>query len=239
MEQWHILQLKLFLNRTFTSAAAAALISFAGQFPVLLLLPFYLQGVLGYSEMSTGLTILVLPAVTAVFAPLSGKLSDRIGTRWPTTVAMAIRAGCYVLLLRLGPHSSHWDVIIPLAVLALGSAAFGPANNSAIMGAVPPANRGIAGSMASAMRSLGMVIGAAVGTAIAAAKAGGVGGGSKVAVLDALERPEAFIEGFHAAIVFSICCAVLAGVAAVARPNDAGIMTKLMGGATAQNAEVL
>jgi len=58
-------------------------------------------------------------------------------------------------------------------------------------------------------------------------------------VLDALKRPEAFVEGFHAAIVFSICCAVVAGAAAVARPNDAGIMTKLMGGPTTQDPEVL
>ncbi len=212
-----MLQLALFRDRTFSSAAAAALISFTGQFPVFLFLPFYLEGVLGYSEQATGLTILIVPLLTAVLAPSMGRLSDRIGTRWPTVAGMLIRGVCYGFLMLLGSQVSRVEIIAPLAVLAFGNAAFGPANQSALMGSVPPAHRGIASGMGSAMRSLGMVLGAATGTAIASARAVAVHGSGEM-VLSASEHPEAFVQGFHASLVFSVCCALTAAVVAGVRP---------------------
>lgn len=216
-----MLQLSLFRDRTFSSASAAALISFTGQFPVFLLLPFYLEGVLGYSEEATGLTILVVPLLTALLAPSMGKLSDRVGTRWPTVVGMLIRGTCYAFLMLLGVRTGRLQIIAPLTFLALGNAAFGPANQSALMGSVPPQDRGLASGMASAMRSLGMVIGAAAGTAIAGARAvalhGGDAGGS---VLDPAAHPEAFVQGFHACLIFSICCALSAALISAVRPTQ-------------------
>ena len=225
-----MLSLAIFRNRTFSSAAGAALISFTGQFPVFLLLPFYLQGVLGYSEKATGLTIFVVPLTTALLAFPAGKLSDRVGSRWPTVAAMAIRGSCYGLMLLFGSQMASWQILLPLFLLAFGNAAFGPANNSALMGSVPAEHRGVAASIASAMRSLGMVIGAASGTAIAAAKAVAVQGDRANAVFNAAQNPEGFVQGFHASLIFSICCAALAALAAAARPNDAGRMSALMSG---------
>ncbi len=216
-----MLRLALFRNATFSSASASALLSFTGQFPIFLLLPFYLQGVLGYSETRTGLTIFTVPLLAAVLAPAAGRLSDRVGTLWPTVTGMALRAGGYALIMTLGLHAAHLRILLPLALMGLGNAAFGPANQSALMGAVPPQNRGIASGIASAMRSLGMVIGAAAATAIATARALVVGRGSGTAVLDAMADPAAFVAGFHASLVFSLACAIAATIAAGARPNDA------------------
>jgi len=214
-----MLQLALFRNRTFSSASAAALFSFTGQFPVFLLLPFYLQGVLGYSEEATGLTILTVPLLTALLAPSMGKLSDRVGTRWLTVVGMLIRGTCYGFLMLLGAQASQLQVVASLVGLALGNAAFGPANQSALMGSVPTLHRGLASGMASAMRSLGMVIGAAAGTAIASARAIAVHGVAGEAVLSASEHPEAFVQGYHASLIFSICCALTAAAIAGVRPT--------------------
>jgi EmrB/QacA subfamily drug resistance transporter len=213
-----MLHLALFRDRTFSSASAAALISFTGQFPVFLFLPFYLEGVLRYSEQATGMTILTVPLLTAILAPSMGRLSDRVGTRWPSVVGMLIRGACYALLMLLGVRASRLEVIAPLAALALGNAAFGPANQSALMGSVPAVHRGLASGMASAMRSLGMVIGAAAGTAIASARAIAVHGGGDM-VLSASEHPEAFVHGLHASLVFSICCALAAALVASVRPT--------------------
>jgi EmrB/QacA subfamily drug resistance transporter len=215
-----MLQLSLFRDRTFSSASAAALASFTGQFPVFLLLPFYLEGVLGYSEEATGLTILVVPLLTAILAPSMGRLSDRVGTRWPTVVGMLVRGTCYAFLMLLGVGASRTQILAPLAFLALGNAAFGPANQSALMGSVAPADRGLASGMASAMRSLGMVIGAAAGTAIAGARAVAARGGAGNAVLDAAARPEAFVQGYHASLVFSVCCAFTAAMISAVRPTQ-------------------
>ena len=213
-----MLPLPLFRNATFSSASASSLLSFTGQFPIFLFLPFYLQNVLGYSETRTGLTIFTVPLLTAVLAPPSGHLSDRWGTLWPTVVGLLLRGASCALFLTVGLHASHLSVLVPLVLMGLGNAAFGPANQSALMGAVPAENRGIASGVANAVRSLGMVIGAAAATAIAAARAAATGGG---AGLDAAVAPAAFVAGFHASQVFSLLCNVAAAVAAGLRPNDA------------------
>jgi EmrB/QacA subfamily drug resistance transporter len=216
-----MLRLSLFHNATFSSASASSLLNFIGQFPVILFLPFYLQGVRGYSTTATGLTIFTIPLLTAVLAPLTGRLSDRIGTLWPTVTGMALAAASYAVLMTLGVHASHLHIVVPLAMMGLGNASFGPANQSALMGSVPPENRGIASGMANAMRSLGMVIGAAAGTAIAAARALATGQVAGDQALDAAANPAAFVHGFHAALILSIACAIAAAIAAATRPNDA------------------
>ncbi|MBM3500016.1 MAG: MFS transporter, partial [Armatimonadetes bacterium] len=97
-----MLDLGLFRNATFSSASAASLLSFTGQFPIFLFLPFYLQNVAGYSETHTGLTIFIVPLLTAVLAPSSGHLSDRWGTLWPSVAGMVLRAASCGALLMLG-----------------------------------------------------------------------------------------------------------------------------------------
>jgi len=134
---------------------------------------------------------------------------------------MGLRAAGYAVIMTLGVRAEHLQIVLPLVLMGLGNAAFGPANQSALMGAVPPQDRGLASGMASAMRSLGMVIGAAAATAIAAARALAVGQGGGNAALDAAANPTAFVAGFHASLVFSLVCAVAATIAAGLRPNDA------------------
>jgi len=208
-----MLRLGLFRDPTFSSASAASLLSFTGQFPIFLFLPFYLQSVLGYSETHTGLTIFVVPLLTAVLSPGCGHMSDRWGTLWPSVVGLLLRGASCGVFLTFGLHATRLQLLVPLVLMGLGNAAFGPANQSALMGSAPAENRGLASGIASAMRSLGMVIGAAAATAIAVARAG--------AGLDAAADPSAFVAGFHASLIFSLLCTGAAIVAAGLRPNDA------------------
>jgi len=219
-----LLHLALFRNGTFSASSAASLVSFAGQAPVLILLPFYLEGVLSYSEQATGLTIFTVPLLTALMSPAMGRLSDRAGTRWPTVVAMVVRAASFAAMLTLGLHSHYLHIVFALAIMAVGNACFGPANNSALMGSVPSAHRGIAASMAGEMRSVGMVVGTAAGTAIAAAYAYAAQGPSGTTRLDAAAHPAAFVHGLHACLVFAVVCSILAAVISGARPNDAPVI---------------
>jgi EmrB/QacA subfamily drug resistance transporter len=215
-----LVDLGLFANATFSSAAASSLLSFIGQFPLFLFLPFYLEGVLGYSQKATGMTIFLVPLLSAALAPVTGRLSDRVGTLWPTVAAQALRVAGYGIILTFGLHVAHGWVLAALALMGLGNAAFGPANQSALMGAAPPAHRGLASGLASLVRSLGMVIGAAVATAVAGSQAAAAhaGGG---AALDAARNPAAFVHGFHAAMLLSLLATLAAGIAAACRPSDA------------------
>jgi len=68
------------------------LLNYIAVYGILFLFPFYLIEVRGLGPARAGLLLTVQPLVMTVAAPLSGIASDRIGTRTPTTLGMALLA---------------------------------------------------------------------------------------------------------------------------------------------------
>ncbi len=101
-----------------------------------LLTAIYLELVQGRSASLTGWLLLSMPLLMAVLSPVSGRLSDRVGSRVLTTGGMvAVATG--MVLLALNPESAPlWRVAACLGVVGLGMAAFSAPNTSAIMGSV-------------------------------------------------------------------------------------------------------
>ncbi len=161
-----MLNLSLFSSRRFSFANASALLSFMALYAVIFLTPFYLVFILDYSILKAGLVMAASPIATLFVAPLSGILSDRIGTRGLTFTGMAITAAGLYLLSGLDTSSSAGDVIWRLVVVGAGMAMFQSPNNSAVMGSVPPWHLGIASGILAAMRNVGMVLGIAVTGAV-------------------------------------------------------------------------
>jgi len=75
-----VVHLSLFGNWVFTTSIIASLLSFVTMFAPAVLLPFYYQNVLGISPQGAGLYMMAFPVAMAVVSPLSGALSDRIGS---------------------------------------------------------------------------------------------------------------------------------------------------------------
>lgn len=158
--------MSLFSSRQFSFASLSALLSFMALYAVVFLTPFYLDDILDYSIIEVGLIMSASPASTLIIAPLSGLLSDRIGTRIFTVLGMIISALGLLLLSGLDESSGAWDVIWRLAINGFGNGMFQSPNNSAIMGSVAPRFMGIASGTIAAMRNVGMVIGIAVASAV-------------------------------------------------------------------------
>jgi EmrB/QacA subfamily drug resistance transporter len=154
-----MLDLGLFRRRLFLAAASSAVLNFLCVYGILFLLPFYLIQGRDLSPAQAGLLLTMQPLVMIVVAPLSGTLSDRIGSRLPATLGMAILAVALFLLSRLGPHSSVGDVVVPLAIAGLGTGIFISPNNSALMGAAPRHQQGIAAGILATARNVGMMLG--------------------------------------------------------------------------------
>jgi DHA2 family lincomycin resistance protein-like MFS transporter len=76
-----LLDLRTFANSTFTIAAALIAVSMIALFGTLILLPIYLQNVLGLSTLETGLVLLPGGLTMGLLAPFVGRLFDRIGPR--------------------------------------------------------------------------------------------------------------------------------------------------------------
>jgi MFS family permease len=161
-----ILDLDLFKNRIFSSSTVSAVLNYIAVFSILLLLPFYLLQGRDLSPSQAGLILTIQPVVMAIVAPVSGSLSDRIGTRIPTVLGMLILSFGIFLMSRLGPISPIYEVGIALGVVGLGTGTFISPNNSAIMGAAPHERQGIAAGILATARSTGMVLGVGLAGAI-------------------------------------------------------------------------
>ena len=102
-----MLDLSLFSNnRLFAAANFSALLNYTSYFGVSFFISFYLQRVLGYDPLLTGLMLLVMPVVMVVLAPVSGLLSDRFGSRGFSSLGMALIALGLVLLCTLSFSST-------------------------------------------------------------------------------------------------------------------------------------
>jgi EmrB/QacA subfamily drug resistance transporter len=161
-----MLDLSLFRRRLFSAAVGSAVLNYICVFSILFLMPFYLlQGRL-FSPDHAGLLLSAQPLVMAVVAPISGSLSDRIGSRIPATFGMLILALGLVLLAGLQASSSTHQIVFALMVAGLGIGIFISPNNSALMGAAPRNRQGIAAGMLATARSVGMVLGIGLAGAI-------------------------------------------------------------------------
>ncbi len=161
-----MLNLSLFADRVFAFANLSALLNFVATYAVVFLTPFYLSIVLGYDVLRIGLVMAASPVATLFVAPVSGAISDRIGSRPLAFCGMCLQAAGLLLLARLEKDSGAGDVAWRLVLAGAGAGLFGSPNNSAVMGSVPPAHLGIASGILAAMRNVGMVLGIAVAGAV-------------------------------------------------------------------------
>lgn len=173
-----MLDLSLFRRRLFSAATASAVTNYICLYSITFLLPFYLIQGRGLSPAQAGLLLTAQPLVMAAVAPLSGTLSDRIGTRLLSTLGMAIMAAGLCLLAGLHATSPYWQVAVALAVVGLGTGIFISPNNSALMGAAPPGRQGIAAGILATARNVGMVLGVGLAGAILTSVLAGAGGGA-------------------------------------------------------------
>lgn len=161
-----ILDLSLFANRVFSAATISAVLNYIAVFSVLLLLPFYLLQGRGLNPSQAGLILTIQPIVMAIVAPISGGISDRIGTRIPTATGMLILSLGIFLMSRFSLNTPIYQVGIALGIAGFGTGTFISPNNSAIMGVAPRERQGIAAGILATSRSTGMVLGVGLAGAI-------------------------------------------------------------------------
>jgi len=161
-----MLDLRLFRNRAFTTSLVSAVINYICVYGVMFLMPFYLLQGRGLSPSQTGALLTAQPIIMAIVAPVSGTLSDRIGTQAPATLGMGLLALGLFLLSRLGLSTSLAMVALSLAVTGLGIGIFISPNNSALMGSAPRHRQGIAAGLLATARNVGMVLGVGLAGAI-------------------------------------------------------------------------
>ncbi len=161
-----MLDFSLFRSRLFSASTISAILNYVALYCVVFLMPFYLIQGRGWTPGQAGLILTAQPIVMAVTAPLSGALSDRIGSRLLSTLGMAIMAAGLFLLSRLESGSPDGQILVSLAVTGLGPGMFISPNTSALLGAAPRQRQGIASGILATARNVGMVLGVGLAGAI-------------------------------------------------------------------------
>jgi len=153
-----ILHMSLFKNNTvFAFSNLAALINYSATFAVAFLLSLYLQYTKGLSPQNTGLILVSMPAVQAIFSPLAGRLSDRIEPRTLASAGMGLTTIGLVLLTFLNQDTAIGFILVSLIVLGFGFALFSSPNTNAIMSSVEKRFYGVASATLATMRQIGMM----------------------------------------------------------------------------------
>ncbi|HET6346094.1 MAG TPA: MFS transporter, partial [Myxococcota bacterium] len=156
---------------------------FTAMSGTLLLMPFYLQQVLGYSTQQAGLLLGVTPVVMGILAPFAGVLSDRLGRGVITRTGLALLCIGLLSVTTLGEETSTAGYLARFALVGLGVGLFQSPNNSAIMGHAPRDRLGVASGLLAVARTLGQVtgvglLGAIWGWRVAVRAGGAVEGGA-------------------------------------------------------------
>ena len=161
-----LLQLQIFSNKLFSLSIFCGFITFVAIFCNNIILPFYLQDVMNYTPQHTGLILMVYPLILTVVAPISGDLSDKIGSEVLTFIGLVLISLGLILMSILNVDSTLLSMIIFIAIMSVGMGLFQSPNNSLIMSTVPRDKLGIAGSVNALVRNLGMVCGIALATTL-------------------------------------------------------------------------
>jgi MFS family permease len=159
-------QLGLFKIRAFTAGSIAGFLASVARGGLQLILVIWLQGIWlplhGYSYTDTplwaGIYLLPLSAAFLIAGPLSGNLSDRYGSRGLATSGMVVFGASFVGLMLLPVNFPYWAFGALIFANGVGVGMFSSPNSSAIMGSVPPEQRGAASGMRSTFQNTGTAI---------------------------------------------------------------------------------
>ena len=160
-----------FRSPVFASAVLSLFLAYAAFFASIFLVPFYLERVGGLTPAGVGRVLVVVPLMLLGVSPLSGALSDRMGSRTLASLGLVLTAAGLALLAWMigrddGRPASVWAILGGLLVVGCGQGLFQPPNSSAAMGALPSSRLGLAGGLLAIMRNLGMLTGIAIAASV-------------------------------------------------------------------------
>ncbi|MXY47034.1 MAG: MFS transporter [Chloroflexi bacterium] len=161
-----MLDLTFFRSKVFSLGVSARFLSFLAGSAVYFIMPFYLVQGLGLEPSHAGLLMVPGSIAIGVWGPVSGRLSDKIGTRWLTVVGMALAGTGMLLFSTLDENSSTMKVMFSIFLEGTGIGLFSSPNTSAIMTAIDSRKFSVASAFLNLVRTSASLIGIAIFTAI-------------------------------------------------------------------------
>ncbi len=205
-----MLDLTLFRNGMFAGANLVVLLVALAMFGVFFFVSLYMQNILGYSAVQAGAAFLPMTLMVIIGAPIAGKASDRIGSRWLMTAGMLLLGIQLLYFSRLGIDADFWNLLPAFLIGGIGMALTMTPSAAAAVRSVPVDKSGVGSAVLNAFRQVGGSVGIALMGAIVANQVAG------------RRTPEAFMDGFSLALLVAggIAFAGAIVAAALVRPHD-------------------
>jgi EmrB/QacA subfamily drug resistance transporter len=201
-----MLDLGLFKIGAFVGANTVAMLVSLGMFGVFFFISLYVQNVLGYSPTKAGAIFLPMTILIILIAPVAGKLSDRVGSRWLMGAGMSILGVSLLLYQRIGLHTGFWSLLPQLVLGGIGMALTMSPMTSAAMASVPVDKAGVGSGVLNSFRQVGGSLGIALMGAILL--------NYQHPTTSKVVAAQQFVNGLHAALLVSAFIAfAAAGVA--------------------------
>jgi EmrB/QacA subfamily drug resistance transporter len=192
-----LMPFSIFRLRTLVGANIAGFILGTALFGMFLMLTLYMQQVLGYSAMQTGVAYLAVAGSAIVTSGIAAQLVNRVGVKPVLIVGMAALTGGLVWFTQVSVGGSYWVDLLPgflMVAVGLGFS-FVPISIAALAG-VQPAEAGLASGLLNTSQQIGGALGIAALSAIATSTAtGDLSSGSAPAVALTNGFQDAFIAG--------------------------------------------
>src|SRR4051794_10938645 len=224
--QWPLLPLRLFRLRTLAASNVAMTIIGAVTFSEFFLLTLYLQDVLHYSAVQTGVAFVGFAGTVVVVSNLAQVIVGRIGVRATLTAGFVTSAVSLALLIRLPVHGNYFRDLFPSFVLGGAGMAlsFVPITIGGLAG-VERADAGVASGLINTSRQIGGAIGIAAASAIATAATNhytGAPAGSAAALDHGFQVTLIVLDGLL--IVGALVAALFVRPARAAEPVPAAVV---------------
>ena len=158
-----MVKLELFRIRNFWVASIIGLAVPFGLFGLFFPMTIFLQGALGMTPLEAGLTMMPMSLMLMFVAPVSGRLSDRIGARWILITGLTLVTVGIILMTSQVSTTTNWRTLLPgLLVTGTGMGMTFAPMTAAAMSQVPPRISGSASGILNTSRNVGQLLGIAV-----------------------------------------------------------------------------
>ena len=211
-----LVPLRIFSNRSLAAADVTMLLVAAALFGVFFFCTLYLQQVLGYDALETGLAYLPLSASLIAASNVASRLVDRFTPKPVLAGGLLVATAGLLLLTRITGHSDYAEHVLP-AMVVLGTGlgmSFVPVTIAATSG-VPPRDSGLASGLLNTTQQVGGALGLAILAVVSTSR-------TDSALEAGSSLPAALTHGFKGGfIAAAFMCALALVVAVVALPGRA------------------
>jgi EmrB/QacA subfamily drug resistance transporter len=157
----------LFRDRNYTIVNVISAAVSIGMIGLFLPLTIYLQSVLGYSALKSGLVMSPMSVISMCIAPMAGRLSDKLSGKYILMAGLTLYGAGMAWIVAIAQPGTHWPAFVPaMLVSGIGTGCvFAPMATEAMRG-VEPRMAGAASGVYNTVRQIGSVVGSAAMGAI-------------------------------------------------------------------------